>query len=135
MSYCTKHIIKIIKPDGEPTLSDYAVFQECLGKIDNYFPSDNMSFIIRDGYLIDCNWNYGFGCDWCGFEKDMLEVSKLMPDVSIKCAFIGEETWAYPDKEKDGDAKFLHYKNGEVIENKRFEMKYLEWFKSIYCKR
>ena len=65
----------------------------------------------------------------------MLEVSKLMPDVSIKCAFIGEETWAYPDKENDGDAKFLHYKNGEVIENKRFEMKYLEWFKSIYCRR
>lgn len=135
MSYCTKHIIKIIKPDGEPTLTDYAKFQECLGKVDNYFPSDNMTFIVNNGYLTDRNWNYGCGCDWCGFEKDMLEISKLMPDVSIKCAFIGEESWAHPDKENDDDAKFLHYKNGEVIENKGFEMKHLEWFKSIYCKR
>ena len=131
MSYCTKHIIKIVK-DTEPTLSDYAKFQELLAEVDSDFPKDNFVFVVRNGYLLDINWNYGCGRDWCDFEEDMLAVSKLMPDVDLKCAFIGEESCAYPDNIKDGDAKILHYKNGEVIEDKPLEKKHLDWFMSVY---
>lgn len=125
MSYCCQHIVKIVK-EKEANLVDYAEFQMNLSKVNSFFSGNNFSFVVSHGYLLDRNWNYGFGSDWDSFENDMRKVSELMKDIDIKCAYVGEAK---------NDTKYLHYRNGEVLESKKLTKKDLEWFNSVYCAR
>lgn len=111
MGYYTQHLIRII-PESDATVANYKRVASAIGKVEQ----TDYDFRIHDGVMDDSHWNSGDGTKWY-LDEGFDEMSKMVPDLTIRLDFIGE-TYVFDDDA----AGSVTMKDGNEIECNEFDV-------------